>query len=124
MKNKMELIKKYTKLSYVTLTTAIWNIAEITLPLLLTKRILDTREEYIENVLKKTRTMPMYNVSNSFNHYFITWEDITAYQNNLNEEKRTFSLKKYPEIKITTNAKTQQHFLAEVMENFQNKKIN
>jgi len=144
-------------LTYEELTSAIWEVAdiirdevdgdtrdymELTLPLLLVKRILDTREEYIDNVLKNTstfemvkgdllkvlsiekKTMPMYNVSGDLKRYFITWKDIVSYIDNKNNEEITLPLKKYSDISIKTKAKTQQHFLSEVLEGFENKKIN
>lgn len=108
---------------------------EITLPLLLTKRLLDIREEYVENVIKKSFAYELeedllkaleseknkaiiYNVTEENPEiYFVTWEDLMNFQDNPNGDSVKINTKN-KDISLYSNSRTKQEFLDEIVNSF------
>ncbi len=113
---------------------------EYTLPFLLTKRVLDTREEYIDDFIKKSVSYeinedlmeaikseysktPVYKINGDLSWYCVTWQDIVNFQEQKDSTERTIQLKQYPEISITSSARTVQEFIGEIIDSLENETI-
>lgn len=109
--------------------------------MLLTKRLLDTRKEFIENNIKKSLSytmsndilksitneqnrVPIYKVLNEIPEmYCVCWEDIQSFLDNPNSIELEIQLKNFPELKIKTMARNKQEFLGQIVNSFENKTI-
>lgn len=147
---------KYVQVEFDELAKITWAIAdlirdkvdgdtrdymEITLPFILTKRILDTREEHIDDYVKKSVSYelsedlmesikteydktPVFKVQeDKLDWYCVTWDDIKDFVGQKDVIDREIKLKKYPEISITTNARNVQEFISQITETFSNETI-
>jgi len=115
----------------------------VSIPLLTIKRLLDIREEYLnEHVLvsdnityeSNKADYPQDYLQRTFKDvqqskaifavmedkiewYGVTWEDITSFEEQDKETEREIQLKKFP-ITIKTKATTRQMFMKEIIDNF------
>lgn len=106
-------------------------ILNVAIPTVFLKRVLDLRQDFIENELMKS---PVYILSkdalsalkskhkdinkafcvvNNDEWFFVTYQDILDYQDNPNSETVTISLAIDNKIKLTTNAKDRVEFVKE-----------
>lgn len=109
---------------------------EITLPLILFKRLLDIRQEYITEKIQKTLIykksgllkaiekeglIKLYAVNNTQPElYAVTWKDVQEFEGQKNKEEKEIKLQSFPEITITTKARTKQEFVEEIVNSFEN----
>lgn len=115
----------------------------VSIPLLTIKRLLDIREEYLnehilvndnityesnkadypQDYLQRTfkdvqQSKAIFAVmEDKIEWYGVTWEDITSFEEQDKETEREIQLKKFP-ITIKTKATTRQMFMKEIIDNF------
>ena len=152
-------IQTVKKLTLKDLEDLLWDVADlirdksslddvmdymrVSIPLLTIKRLLDIREEYLnEHVLVNTNITYEANkadypqdylqrtfkdvqqskaifavMEDKIEWYGVTWEDITSFEEQDKEIEREIQLKKFP-ISIKTKATTRQMFMKEIIDNF------
>jgi hypothetical protein len=156
---EFEGVQTVKKLTLKDLEDLLWDVADlirdksslddvmdymrVSIPLLTIKRLLDIREEYLndhilvndnityesnkadypQDYLQRTfkdvqQSKPIFAVmEDKIEWYGVTWEDIASFVEQDKDVEREIQLKKFP-ISIKTKATTRQMFLKEIIDNF------
>ncbi len=153
-------VNSFEKLTLVDLERFLWSIADVirdksklnandyinvSVPLMLLKRVLDTKEEYIHDVVLKSATYDnnlnhvysnpqealiesintkigsdnldvfKIDIESKQNWYGVTWEDIVSFVENPFGDEKEIQLKKF-NLKIKSKAKNVQEFMEEIID--------
>lgn len=115
-------------------------ILNVSIPTIFLKRVMDLREDFIENELKKTKEYNFggpidalethykdineaFNVKNNDEWFFVTYQDIINFPNNDKEEEIEISLNIDSSIKIKTTAAHRVKFVEEIYKNIAHKTV-
>lgn len=115
-------------------------ILNVAIPTMFLKRVLDLREDYIQNTLRQTKEYDFggaldalknhyktinkaFNVKNNDEWFFVSYKDIINFPNNDKEEELIIRLHIDPTIEIKTTAANRVKFVEEIYNNINHKTV-